>query len=149
MVAGFPVTDVLVRVVDGSHHEVDSSELAFKIAGSAAFKDGAKRAGAILLEPIMDVEVVVPDEFLGEVLGDLSARRGKITGTDSRAGAKVVKAKVPLAEMFGYATVLRSASQGRATHTMQFSLYDEVPDSVSEAVAHGTLVGLDTKRTVA
>jgi elongation factor G len=97
----------------------------------------------------MDVEVVVPDEFLGEVLGDLSARRGKITGTDSRAGAKVVKAKVPLAEMFGYATVLRSASQGRATHTMQFSLYDEVPDSVSEAVAHGTLVGLDTKRTVA
>ncbi len=149
VVAGFPVTDVLVRVVDGSHHEVDSSELAFKIAGSAAFKDGAKRAGAILLEPIMDVEVVVPDEFLGEVLGDLSARRGKITGTDSRAGAKVVKAKVPLAEMFGYATVLRSASQGRATHTMQFSLYDEVPDSVSEAVAHGTLVGLDTKRTVA
>ena len=149
VVAGFPVTDVLVRVVDGSHHEVDSSELAFKIAGSAAFKDGANRAGAILLEPIMDVEVVVPDEFLGEVLGDLSARRGKITGTDSRAGAKVVKAKVPLAEMFGYATVLRSASQGRATHTMQFSLYDEVPDSVSEAVAHGTLVGLDTKRTVA
>ncbi len=149
VVAGFPVTDVLVRVVDGSHHEVDSSELAFKIAGSAAFKDGAKRAGAILLEPIMDVEVVVPNEFLGEVLGDLSARRGKITGTDSRAGAKVVKAKVPLAEMFGYATVLRSASQGRATHTMQFSLYDEVPDSVSEAVAHGTLVGLDTKRTVA
>ena len=149
VVAGFPVTDVLVRVVDGSYHEVDSSELAFKIAGSAAFKDGANRAGAILLEPIMDVEVVVPEEFLGDVLGDLSARRGKITGTDSRAGAKVVKAKVPLAEMFGYATVLRSASQGRATHTMQFALYDEVPDPVSEAVAHRTLVGLDTKRTVA
>ena len=143
VIAGFPVTDVLVRVVDGSYHEVDSSELAFKIAASAAFKDGANRAGAILLEPIMDVEVVVPEEFLGEVLGDLSARRGKITGTDSRAGAKVVKAKVPLAEMFGYATVLRSASQGRATHTMQFALYDEVPDPISE------LVGLDTKRTVA
>lgn len=143
VIAGFPVTDVLVRVVDGSYHEVDSSELAFKIAASAAFKDGANRAGAILLEPIMDVEVVVPEEFLGDVLGDLSARRGKITGTDSRAGAKVVKAKVPLLEMFGYATVLRSASQGRATHTMQFALYDEVPDPISE------LVGLDTKRTVA
>ncbi len=147
--AGFPVTDVLARVVDGSSHEVDSSELAFKIAGSMAFKEAMRRGGVILMEPVMDVEVVVPEEFLGEVLGDLNARRGQIAGTDTRAGARVVEAKVPLAEMFGYATVLRSVTQGRATHTMQFASYEEIPAPIAEAVANRTWVGVDRKRTVA
>ncbi|MFQ5893813.1 MAG: elongation factor G, partial [Nitrospinota bacterium] len=149
LVAGHPVTDVRVCMVDGSYHEVDSSEPAFKIAGSLAFKDGMSRAGAILLEPIMDVEVVVPEEFLGDVLGDLNARRGKILGMDSRAGAQVVKARVPLVEMFGYATVLRSATQGRATHTMQFASYDVVPPPVAQAVTHRSWVGKGRERTVA
>ncbi len=147
--AGFPVTDVRARVVDGSSHAVDSSELAFKIAGSMAFKEAMRRGGVILMEPVMDVEVVVPEEFLGEVLGDLNARRGQIVGTDTRAGARVVEAKVPLAEMFGYATVLRSVTQGRATHTMQFASYEEIPAPIAEAVANRTWVGVDRKRTVA
>jgi elongation factor G len=147
--AGFPVTDVRARVVDGSSHAVDSSELAFKIAGSMAFKEAMRRGGVILMEPVMDVEVVVPEEFLGEVLGDLNARRGQITGTDTRAGARVVEAKVPLAEMFGYATVLRSVTQGRATHTMQFASYEKIPAPIAEAVANRTWVGVDRKRTVA
>jgi elongation factor G len=147
--AGFPVTDVQARVVDGSSHEVDSSELAFKIAGSMAFKEAMRRGGAVLMEPIMEVEVVVPEEFLGEVLGDLNARRGQIVGTDTRAGARVVQAKVPLSEMFGYATVLRSITQGRANHTMQFASYDEIPAPIAEAVANRTWVGTDRKRTVA
>ncbi len=147
--AGFPVTDVRARVVDGSSHEVDSSELAFKIAGSMAFKEAMRRGGVILMEPVMDVEVVVPEEFLGGVLADLNARRGQIAGTDTRAGARVVEAKVPLAEMFGYATVLRSVTQGRATHTMQFASYEKIPAPIAEAVANRTWVGVDRKRTVA
>jgi elongation factor G len=137
VVAGFPVTDVAVSVYDGSYHDVDSSELAFKIAASMAFRDGIRQADPYLIEPMMDVEVVVPEEFLGDVMKDLTGRRGKIKEMGERAGARVVKAMVPLAEMFGYATALRSTSQGRATYTMQFSHYDEVPASVAEGIVTG------------
>jgi elongation factor G len=127
IVAGYPVVDVKVSVYDGSYHEVDSSELAFKIAASMAFKDIAKKAEPSILEPIMNVEVVVPNEYMGDVIGDLNSRRGKVRGLEERAGAKVILAQVPLAEMFGYATDLRSRTQGRATFTMQVAFYDEVP----------------------
>ncbi len=127
IVAGYPVVDVKVSVYDGSYHEVDSSELAFKIAASMAFKDIAKKADPGILEPIMNVEVVVPNEYMGDVIGDLNSRRGKVRGLEESAGAKVVLAQVPLAEMFGYATDLRSRTQGRATFTMQVAFYDEVP----------------------
>jgi elongation factor G len=127
IVVGCPVVDVKVSLYDGSYHEVDSSELAFKIAASMAFKEIAKKAEPLILEPIMNVEVVVPNEYMGDVIGDLNSRRGKVRGLEERAGAKVVLAQVPLAEMFGYATDLRSRTQGRATFTMQFALYDEVP----------------------
>src|SRR5215467_637894 len=133
-VAGCPVVDVKVSVYDGSYHEVDSSELAFKIAASMAFKEIARKAEPFLLEPIMDVEVVVPDAYMGDVLGDLKGRRGKVCGLADQAGAKVVHAHVPLAEMFGYATALRSRTQGRATFTMQFASYDEVPASKCAAM---------------
>jgi elongation factor G len=127
IVAGYPVVDVKVSVYDGSYHEVDSSELAFKIAASMAFKDIAKKAEPSILEPIMNVEVVVPNEYMGDVIGDLNSRRGRVRGLEDRAGAKVILAQVPLAEMFGYATDLRSRTQGRATFTMQVAFYDEVP----------------------
>jgi translation elongation factor EF-G len=127
IVAGCPVVDIQMPVYDGSYHEVDSSELAFKIAASMAFKEIARKAEPFLLEPIMDVEVVVSDTYMGDVLGDLNNRRGKICGLAEQAGARVVYAHVPLAEMFGYATALRSRIQGRATFTMQFASYDEVP----------------------
>ncbi len=127
IVAGYPVVDVKVSVYDGSYHEVDSSELAFKIAASIAFKDIAKKAEPCILEPIMHVEIVVPNEYMGDVIGDLNSRRGKVRGLEERAGAKVILAQVPLAEMFGYATDLRSRTQGRATFTMQFAFFDEVP----------------------
>ena len=127
IVAGYPVVDVKATLYDGSYHEVDSSELAFKIAASMAFKEAAKKAGPLMLEPVMGVEVVVPEEYMGDVIGDLNARRGKVRGFEDRAGAKVVSAQVPLAEMFGYATDLRSRTQGRATFTMQFDLYEELP----------------------
>ena len=127
IVAGYPVVDVKVAVYDGSYHEVDSSELAFKIAASMAFKEIAKKAEPAILEPMMNVEIVVPNEYMGDVIGDLNSRRGKVRGLEERAGAKVVLAQVPLAEMFGYATDLRSRTQGRATFTMQFAAYDEVP----------------------
>jgi elongation factor G len=130
--AGYPVIDLRVKVCDGSYHDVDSSELAFKIAGSMALKDGAKRAGGVLLEPIMDVEVVTPEEFMGDVIGNLNSRRGNIKAVTTRAGARVISARVPLAEMFGYATDLRSLSQGRATYTMHFSSYHEVPFNLAE-----------------
>ncbi|MBI2876745.1 MAG: elongation factor G [Candidatus Tectomicrobia bacterium] len=149
VLAGYPLTDLKVTLLDGSYHEVDSSELAFKIAGSMAVKDAAKRARPILLEPIMDVEVVVPEEFVGDVAGDLSARRGKIVSMGSRAGARVIRANVPLAEMFGYATDLRSSTQGRATYTMEFSHYGPVPAHVSEAILSGDFKRRETKRTVA
>jgi elongation factor G len=130
--AGYPVIDLRVKVCDGSYHDVDSSELAFKIAGSMALKEGAKKAGGVLLEPIMEVEVVTPEEFMGDVIGNLNSRRGNIKAVTARAGARVISARVPLAEMFGYATDLRSLSQGRATYTMHFSSYHEVPFNLAE-----------------
>ena len=135
VLAGYPVVDVKVELVDGSYHEVDSSEMAFQIAGSMAAKEAMKRANPILLEPIMDVEVVVPEEFMGDVMGDLSSRRGQIQGMDSRGGAQVIRAMVPLSEMFGYATTVRSKTQGRATFTMQFDHYAEVPKSIAAEIA--------------
>jgi elongation factor G len=139
VVAGFPVVDVKAKIYDGSYHDVDSDEISFKVAGSIAFKEGAKKAKPILLEPIMDVEVVTPEEYLGDVMGDLNSRRGKIEGFSARKDAQVIKATVPLSEMFGYATVLRSMTQGRAIYTMQFSKYLEVPKSVAEEIAEKTL----------
>ncbi|HLI31824.1 MAG TPA: elongation factor G [Solirubrobacteraceae bacterium] len=132
--AGYPTVDVRVTLVDGKYHEVDSSEVAFKVAGSLAFKEAAKRAKPVLLEPIFAVEVVTPEEFLGDVIGDLSRRRGRVEGQERRGNALVVTGKVPLAEMFGYATDLRSMSQGRATYTMQFDSYDEVPPNIAETI---------------
>ena len=135
VVAGFPVVDVKVKLYDGSYHDVDSDEISFKVAGSIAFKEAAKKAKPILLEPIMSVEVITPEEYLGDVMGDLNSRRGRIEGFSARKDAQVIKAHVPLAEMFGYATVLRSMTQGRAIYTMQFSHYAEVPKSVAEEIA--------------
>jgi elongation factor G len=132
--AGFPVVDIKVTLIDGSYHDVDSSEMAFKIAGSMGFKEGCAKAAQVLLEPIMSVEVVVPEEHMGEVIGDLNSRRGRIMGMESRAGAQVVSSMVPLATMFGYATDLRPATQGRATYTMTFDHYEQVPKSVSEEI---------------
>ncbi len=123
-----------IVVKDGTYHDVDSSEMAFKIAGSMALKDGAKKAGVKLLEPIMTVEVVTPEDFMGDVVGDLSSRRGKIAEMGQRGSAKVVSAKVPLSEMFGYATDLRSRTQGRATFTMQFDSYEDVPDAITKEI---------------
>jgi elongation factor G len=137
VVAGYPVVDVRVELVDGSYHEVDSSEMAFQIAGSMAAREALKRANPTLLEPIMDVEVVVPEEFMGDVMGDLSARRGHIQGMDSRGGGQVIRAMVPLSEMFGYATTVRSKTQGRATFTMQFDHYAEVPKSIAAEISEG------------
>jgi elongation factor G len=135
VLAGYPLVDVKATLTDGSYHDVDSSEIAFKIAGSMAAKEGAAKAKPIILEPIMAVEVVVPEEFMGEVMGDINSRRGRIQGMDSRAGAQVITAQVPLAQMFGYATDLRSKTQGRATYTMQFAHYEPVPATISEEIA--------------
>lgn len=132
--AGYPVTDLSVRLIDGRFHEVDSSDLAFKIAGSMAFKNAQKKANPTILEPVMEVEVVVPEEYLGDILGDISSRRGKIMAMDSRTSAQIIKARVPLVEMFGYATSLRSFSQGRATYSMQFANYEEVPSQIIESI---------------
>ncbi len=132
--AGFPVVDIKVALTDGSYHDVDSSEMAFKIAGSMGFKDGAKKAGPIILEPIMKTEVITPEEWMGDVIGDLNSRRGRITGMDERSGMKIVSANVPLAEMFGYANDLRSRTQGRATYTMEFSHYEPVPNSIADEI---------------
>jgi len=134
VLAGFPVVDVSVRLVDGSYHEVDSSEMAFKIAASMGIREACRKGQPVLLEPIMDVEVVVPEEYMGDVLGDLNSRRGHVQGIDTRPGAQVIKAHVPLSEMFGYATELRSRSQGRATYTMHTAFYDEVPKAIAEEV---------------
>ena len=134
VVAGYPMTDIKVTLFDGSYHEVDSSEMAFKIAGSIAFKEGAKKANPVLLEPIMEVEVTTPEEFMGDVIGDLNKRRGRVQGMEARGNAQVIKALVPLAEMFGYATDLRSMTQGRATYIMKFSHYEEVPPNVAEQI---------------
>ncbi len=138
VLAGYPVIDVKVRLIDGSYHEVDSSDLAFAIAGSLAFKEACKKANPMLLEPIMKVEIVVPEEYLGEVLGDISSRRGKVEGMDLRGNARVITAYVPLGEMFGYATTLRSLTQGRGTFIMQFSHYEKVPANLAEQIIKKT-----------
>jgi elongation factor G len=138
VVAGYPMVDIKATVLDGKYHEVDSSELAFKIAGSMAFKECCDKADPILLEPVMEVEVVTPQEFMGDVIGDLSSRRGKILDMENRAGAQVIEARVPLATMFGYATRLRSMTQGRASYTMQFGVYEPVPQNIfQELTARG------------
>jgi elongation factor G len=134
VVAGYPMVDIRVKLVDGSYHEVDSSEMAFKIAGSMAFKDACSKAKPRLLEPIFDVEVVTPEEYMGDIIGDLSSRRGRIGGMFQRGTARVVAASVPLAEMFGYATRMRSISQGRAVYSMQFSRYETLPAAVAEEI---------------
>jgi len=134
VLAGYPVVDVKVTLYDGSYHDVDSSEMAFKIAGSMGFRSGAITGGAVLLEPVMKVEVVTPEENMGDVMGDLNRRRGQVQGMDDNPSGKIIRAEVPLAEMFGYATDLRSATQGRATYTMEFSKYAEAPNSIAEAV---------------
>ncbi|GMV07956.1 MAG: elongation factor G [Gemmatimonadota bacterium] len=134
ILAGYPVIDVKVELVFGSYHDVDSSEMAFKIAGSMAIKDAIRKAKPVLLEPIMDVEVVTPAEYMGDLIGDLSSRRGRVGGMTERAGARVIGASVPLGEMFGYSTTLRSLSQGRAVYTMQFAHYEEVPKSKAEEI---------------
>ncbi|MBE2280125.1 MAG: elongation factor G [Ignavibacteriaceae bacterium] len=135
VIAGFKMVDVKVKLYDGSYHDVDSDEISFKVAGSMAFQAGCKRAKPVLLEPIMDVEVVTPEEYLGDVMGDLNSRRGRIEGFTSRKDAQVIKAKVPLSEMFGYATVLRSMTQGRAIYSMQFAHYSEVPKSIADEIS--------------
>jgi elongation factor G len=135
VIAGYPLINVKATLYDGSFHEVDSSEMSFKIAGSMAMRDGALKASPVLLEPVMAVEVITPEEYMGDVVGDLNRRRGIIEGMDENPAGKIVRADVPLAEMFGYATDLRSASQGRANYTMEFSKYQEVPDSIAESVA--------------
>jgi elongation factor G len=134
VLAGYPIIDLKVELIYGSYHEVDSNEMAFKIAGSMALKEGVRRASPVLLEPIMDVEVVTPSDYMGDIIGDLSARRGKVGGMTERAGARVIGASVPLGEMFGYSTTLRSMSQGRAVYTMQFAHYEEVPKSAAEEI---------------
>ena len=134
ILAGYPVVDIKARLYDGSYHDVDSSEMAFKIAGSMAFKEATKNAKPVLLEPIMSLEIVTPEEYMGDVIGDLNSRRGRIINIEKRGNVQVIKGQAPLAEMFGYATDLRSKTQGRATYTMQFSHYNEVPKGVSEGI---------------
>ena len=134
VLAGYPMIDVKAALYDGSYHDVDSSEMAFKIAASLALKEAAKKCNPVLLEPIMAVEVTVPDEYLGTVIGDIVSRRGRMEGQEARGNAQVVRAFVPLSEMFGYATALRSNSQGRGTFVMQFDHYDEVPKSIAEEI---------------
>jgi elongation factor G len=134
VLAGYEMVDVKATLYDGSYHDVDSNEMAFKIAGSMAFKEAARKASPVLLEPVMSVEVVVPEEYMGTIIGDLSSRRGRIEGIEHRAGSQVIKAMVPLAEMFGYATNMRSNTQGRATFSMHFSRYEEAPRAVAEEI---------------
>ncbi|MDD4799030.1 MAG: elongation factor G [Clostridia bacterium] len=134
VLAGFPVVDIKATLVDGSYHDVDSSEMAFKIAGSLAFRNGAQKANPVILEPVFKIEVIVPDEYMGDVIGDITSRRGKVEGMEGRNGAQVIRGYVPLSQMFGYATDLRSKTQGRGVHVMQFSHYAEVPKSVAETI---------------
>ena len=134
IVAGYPVVDVKVTLYDGSYHDVDSSEMAFKIAGSMGFREGARKACPVLLEPVMKVEIVTPEEYMGTVNGDLNRRRGILQSTEESPSGKIIKAEVPLSEMFGYATDLRSATQGRAVYTMEFEKYNEVPANIAESM---------------
>ncbi len=139
VIAGYPILDVKVTLYDGSFHEVDSSEMAFKIAGSMAFKDGVRKANPVLLEPVFKLEITVPEEYMGDVMGDVNSRRGRIEGMEPRAGAQVIRGFVPLSEMFGYATDLRSKTQGRGVYTMQFSHYEEVPKSIAQDIMDGKI----------
>ncbi|MGA2775071.1 MAG: elongation factor G [Candidatus Omnitrophota bacterium] len=148
VIAGYPVTDVKVTLVDGSFHEVDSSELAFQMAGSLAFSEGLRKAGSVLLEPIMDIEVVVPEEFMGQVIGDLSSRRAKIVALSQRLNLRTIRANVPLAEIFNYATSLRSLTQGRASYTMEPSFYTEVPSHIAEKIIAGHTTGATLRRSL-
>src|SRR2546423_1332150 len=134
LVAGYELGDIKFTLYDCSYHVVDSNEMAFKIAGSMAFKEAARRASPVLLEPVMSVEVVAPEDYAGTIMGDLSSRRGRIEGMEHRAGSQVIKAIVPLAEMFGYATHMRSSTQGRAEYSMHFARYEEAPRSVAEEI---------------
>jgi elongation factor G len=134
IIAGYPVVDVKIELIDGSYHDVDSSEMAFKVAGSMAFKNAMERAKPKLLEPVMAVEVVTPEDYLGDVMGNLNSRRGRVEHLEPSGNAQAIKAKVPLNEMFGYATDLRSMTQGRATFTMQFDRYEEVPSSIATEI---------------
>ncbi len=145
ILAGYPMVDVKVTLYDGSYHDVDSNEMAFKIAGSMAFKEAARKASPVLLEPVMAVEVVTPEDYAGAIMGDLSSRRGRIEGMEHRAGSQVIKAIVPLAEMFGYATHMRSSTQGRAEYSMHFARYEETPRSVAEEII-GKAQGARSKR---
>jgi elongation factor G len=139
VLAGYPVVDVRIRLVFGSYHEVDSSQIAFELAGSMAFKEAMRKSRPVLLEPMMDVEVETPEEYMGDVMGDLSGRRGIVHGMEDDAlGGKKIRAEVPLAEMFGYATTLRSLSQGRATYSMEFKRYAEAPKNVADAVINSS-----------
>jgi elongation factor G len=137
VVAGYPLVDFSATLYDGSFHEVDSSEFAFKIAASVALQEAAKRAHPVLLEPVMRLEVIIPSEFFGDIIGDLSARRGKIKETKDRLNLKVIEARVPLSEMFGYATTLRSLTEGRGTFTMEFDCYEEVPQNIAQEIVEG------------
>ncbi len=134
VIAGYPVVDIKVKLIDGSYHEVDSSEAAFKIAGSMAIKEALRKSDPILLEPVEEVEVETPEQYMGDVMGNLSSRRGKIEGMEDRRDTKVIRAKVPLGEMFGYATDLRSQTQGRASYTMQFDSYEPVPKNIRDEI---------------
>jgi elongation factor G len=134
VLAGYPVVDIKVTLTDGAYHEVDSSEMAFRTAGSMGFKEAVKLAKPVLLEPVMDVEVVTPEDYMGDVIGDLNSRRGQVGGMEQRGNAQVIRAQVPLAEMFGYVGDLRSRTQGRATYTMQFGSYQQVPESVAQEI---------------
>ena len=137
VLAGFPLVDVKVTLYDGSYHDVDSNEMAFKLAGSLALREGALAASPALLEPIMKVEVVTPEDYMGDVMGDLNRRRGIGAGMDDSVSGKIIRASVPLAEMFGYATDLRSATQGRATYSMEFEKYEEAPRNISDGIVKG------------
>ena len=138
VLAGYPVVDISVELTYGSYHDVDSSEMAFKIAGSMAFKNAMQKAGPVLLEPVFQVEVTTPEDYMGDVIGDLNSRRGRIEGMEPRGNAQIITARVPLSEMFGYATSMRSMTQGRATYSMQFHSYDEVPKSLADEIVAGT-----------
>ena len=137
VLGGFPMVDIKVTLYDGSYHDVDSNEMAFKLAGMLALKDGALNARPVLLEPMMSVEVVTPEDYMGDVMGDLNRRRGVMHGMDDAPAGKIIRASVPLAEMFGYATDLRSATQGRATYSMEFEKYEEAPKAVASTVIKG------------
>jgi len=134
VIAGYPVMNIRVRLIDGSYHPVDSSDIAFKIAGSLALRDAIKKAQPVLLEPVMKVQIITPKDYLGGVIGDMSARRGKIEGIESKGELQIINAQAPLASLFGYATALRSVTQGRATYTMQFSHYEEVPENMMKEI---------------